>query len=102
MLKKVCVSGIKVSQRLLQSNGIHLFEKRVVHILLERCQHSRSLLVATLLSTFESVLPHSKTLVVNESTATESTVNQIALLPVWVDSKFHTLLKCHPILSFCR
>lgn len=75
MLKKVCVSGIKVSQRLLQSNGIHLFEKRVVHILLERCQHSRSLFVATLLPAFEGVFPHSKALVVNEPAATESTVN---------------------------
>lgn len=82
MLEKVCVSGIKVSQRLLQSNGIHLFEKRVVRILLERCQHSRSLLVAALFPAFESVLPHGKTFIVNESAATESAVNQIALLPV--------------------
>ena len=95
MLKEVCVSGVKVSQRLLQSNGIHLFEKRVVHILLERCQHSRSLLVAALLPAFESVFPHSKTLIVNESAATESTVNQISLLSVWVDSKFYALLKYH-------
>lgn len=57
--------------------------------------HSRSLFIATLLPTFESILPHSKTSIVNESAATESTVNQIALLPVWVDSKFCALLKCH-------
>ena len=93
MLKKVCVSGVKVSQRLLQSNGIHLFKKCVVHILLERCQHSRSLFVATLLTTFESVFPHSKTLIINEPAATESTVNQILLLSAWVDSKFYALLK---------
>ena len=95
MFKEVCVSGIKISQRLLQSNGIHLFKKCVVYILFESCQHSRSLFIATLLPTFENILPHSKTSIVNESAATESTVNQIALLPVWVDSKFCALLKCH-------
>ena len=95
MLKEVCVSGIEVSQRLLQSNGIHLFKKRIVYILLERCQHSRRLFVATLLPTFESVLPHGKTFIVNEPAATESTVNQISLLSVWVDSKFYALLKYH-------
>ena len=100
MLKKVCVSCVKVSQRLLQSNGIYLFKKRVVYILLKHCQHSRSLLIAALLPTFESILPHGETLVVNESAATESTVNQIALFPVWVDSKFYTLLKCHLYFTF--
>lgn len=46
-----------------------------VIIPLERCQHSRSLFVATLLPAFEGVFPHSKALVVNEPAATESTVN---------------------------